>query len=726
MKRISAFLLFIFLCGTGFSQWNSLPGTFTGSGGRGETAFSIPSLGRGYVVGGAPGVDQTFYYDTLAKSWTQVSNYPGTPTDGTMVGLSVNDTGYVGTGTGWGNKFDSTMWRYDPVNDTWLKRAHFPGTPRAYAIGFTIGRMCFIGVGIGGTPGGTGFPQNDFYEYDTWKNKWTKVTSTYPGSGSALCVSFVIGDKAYVGGGLIINGSGSITGVAKDFWEYDTTSKVWTQVADFGGGVRSGASGFGYCDKGYVGLGTNDNSQVQYQKDFWQFDPNKGALGTWTRIKDFAGIQRYTASEFMIGKTGFITLGVGTGNTTETDIWEFIPTVTPGFTSNTTVCTGSSITFTDTSNYTPTQWQWTFPGGTPATSTAQNPTVAYANPGNYDVTLQAWNGCDSGSKKFTTYVSVSAGPSITITPANTTICFGSPIALQASGATTYQWVGTTNTTDSIQGTPTKDTTYILSVSNGKCSKDTNINVTVTPLPVPTISTAQAVCLGSSVPLLAGGGSTYTWTPATGLSSTGIDNPVATPANTTTYTVTVANGACTATDNVVVTVNPLPTGSAIGATTINIGESTTLGVTNATAGATYIWSPASSLSCSICADPVATPTTTTWYKVTIKDNAGCSIDDSVMVDVIQHCGSIYMPNAFSPNGDGTNDVLSVKGNCIKGLDLIIFDRWGNKVFETTNPSAGWDGTFKGKPLNSGTYVYSVEISDLDNNTISKKGNVTLLR
>lgn len=106
--------------------------------------------------------------------------------------------------------------------------------------------------------------------------------------------------------------------------------------------------------------------------------------------------------------------------------------------------------------------------------------------------------------------------------------------------------------------------------------------------------------------------------------------------------------------------------------------------------------------------------------------GCFSEDTVHVIVVQDCGEMYVPNAFSPNGDGANDVLYVRGQCLETLTFMVFNRWGQKVFETTDKNIGWDGTFKGDLMNTGVFVYRLEGKDYDGKGYSMKGNVTLIR
>jgi len=154
--------------------------------------------------------------------------------------------------------------------------------------------------------------------------------------------------------------------------------------------------------------------------------------------------------------------------------------------------------------------------------------------------------------------------------------------------------------------------------------------------------------------------------------------------------------------------------------ISYGQSVPLAVNTASK---YQWFPSTNLSCDTCQNPTASPTSTSEYYVLISNSLGCMSEDSLHINLPDN---VFVPNAFSPNGDGENDVLYIKGNSIKSIDFIIYDRWGNKVFESENINNGWNGTYKGQPLNTGTYVYYLSATMFDGKIIEKKGNVALLR
>lgn len=145
--------------------------------------------------------------------------------------------------------------------------------------------------------------------------------------------------------------------------------------------------------------------------------------------------------------------------------------------------------------------------------------------------------------------------------------------------------------------------------------------------------------------------------------------------------------------------------------------------------TYSWTPAETLSATNIPDPVASPTETTLYTLTIMDGNGCSNEADVLLFFFDSpCVApyIFVPNAFSPNGDDLNDVLFVEGNVIDEFYFTIYDRWGEQVFESRNQAEGWDGTYRGRALSPDVYGYYLEVSCFGGEEYRARGNITLLR
>lgn len=148
-------------------------------------------------------------------------------------------------------------------------------------------------------------------------------------------------------------------------------------------------------------------------------------------------------------------------------------------------------------------------------------------------------------------------------------------------------------------------------------------------------------------------------------------------------------------------------------------------------AIFAWSPADFLSCTDCPNPVASPFDPTTYYLTVSDAIGCSAMDSVRVTT-DFDGRVYVPNAFSPNGDGINDYFFVQASCVEEVRLLrIFDRWGGHVFEANHTppnieTEGWDGIFRDKDEDSNVFVYYIIVTLRDGSEIELEGGVTLLR
>ena len=159
-------------------------------------------------------------------------------------------------------------------------------------------------------------------------------------------------------------------------------------------------------------------------------------------------------------------------------------------------------------------------------------------------------------------------------------------------------------------------------------------------------------------------------------------------------------------------------------TILLGSSTAL---HATGGTNYSWYPGTGLSDSTIASPNASPDSTTTYYVDVTDSSGCHAIDSVTVFVNEEepCDEFFVPNSFSPNGDGENEVFYVRGSCFKSFELHIYNRWGQKLFETIEPTDGWNGMLKNNPMPVGVYTYYVHAIFNNNNEVSQRGNINLV-
>lgn len=253
------------------------------------------------------------------------------------------------------------------------------------------------------------------------------------------------------------------------------------------------------------------------------------------------------------------THGRGVFSTNGFNISSIAPVV--AFNANdTTICAGNSILFTDQSTNTPTSWSWTFSGGTPSTSTTQNPTITFSTAGIYTITLIATNAAGSDTLVKSGYVTVSSYPTVTVNPVSDTLCNGDTTILTASGASTYSWspsAGLSNTTgSSVSAFSLTTTTYtVIGTNLSGCTDTTTVNI-ISNSPIVDITAASfAICPGDSTTLTASGASTYNWSPSTGLSSITGSNVKASPAIATTYIVTgLSSNGCSDTASITITLS----------------------------------------------------------------------------------------------------------------------------------------------------------------------------
>jgi gliding motility-associated-like protein len=349
------------------------------------------------------------------------------------------------------------------------------------------------------------------------------------------------------------------------------------------------------------------------------------------------------------------------------------------------------------------------------------------------VTVQDANGCTASLQVIVPVLSdlsLDAGNNITI-------CEGTSSSLSAStNGDTFSWAPSYNlvNTATLKPTASPDTTtkYYLTAKKGICSKTDSATVVVNPAPVANAGLDASTCYGKSVPLQGSGGVNYLWSPDTDLDNPDIADPtVIKPVNTITYSLIVTDGNhCTALQPATVTVTVTPPAKVFAGndTAVIINQPLQLNAVdiNNSGFDTYRWSPPSGLSSPFIRDPVAVIVNDITYYVTASTAAGCEGIDSISITVFA-VSDILVPNAFTPNGDGHNDIFKATPIGIREFKyLAVYDRWGRRVFYTSNPSNGWDGTVSGNRQSAGTYVWMAGGIDYKGNTVARKGTVLLIR
>ena len=317
------------------------------------------------------------------------------------------------------------------------------------------------------------------------------------------------------------------------------------------------------------------------------------------------------------------------------------------------------------------------------------------------------------------------------------ICQGtSTVLLDNSNAAFYAWTPADGLSNAAVADPIAQpqttTTYSLTAILGICTLTGSETVTVLPAPIPDAGTSDTTCPGKSVQLEGSGGVQYQWSPATYLSDPTISDPmVDQPDASITYSLTVlgANGCASVQPATVkVFVTPPPAVFAGDDTAVLAGQPVPLDAIDVSnSGFTqYTWSPASGLNNAEVQDPIAQITGNITYTVVATTANGCTGTGSITIDVAAY-SNIIVPNAFTPNNDGHNDVLKVDAIGIRDFKYFsVFNRWGQEVFTTSNQGIGWDGTRGGQLEPAGVYVWAAMGLDFAGKQVLRKGTVILIR
>ncbi len=386
-----------------------------------------------------------------------------------------------------------------------------------------------------------------------------------------------------------------------------------------------------------------------------------------------------------------------------------------------------------------TAYLWDYGDGTVGGSNTNNTTHQYKEPGSYIPLLLLIDsiGCTAAAMLPDT-INVHPNPVITIVPQNPRICLGQPASLVASGGTSYSWSPASGLSNAAIANPVANpvvtTNYLLTVKdNIGCTSTAGQTITVVQPGKISVSGNTAVCLGKSVQLIASGATSFKWIFSTGgLNETQTGTTLASPTSTTTYTVTGTDEfkCFSDTTTVIVTVLPLPTVNISPLPEILLGSQVSINSTSSSDVTAWSWSPSDYLNCTNCSNPKSTPLAEQTYLLTVTNNNGCTASASVKLKLQCDQSRVFIPGAFSPNGDGKNDVFSIMGMSVV-KHMVIYNRWGTPVYERSNYTAtdrftGWNGTYNGEPLPGGTYAYFAEMQCPAGGLFLKKGTVVLVR
>lgn len=381
-------------------------------------------------------------------------------------------------------------------------------------------------------------------------------------------------------------------------------------------------------------------------------------------------------------------------------------------------------------------WHWDFDNGN--TSGQQHPAEqVYSSAGKFTATVSATasNGCVTKSSQN---IKAFGAPDL-ITTNDTTICMGASIKLTAGGAASYTWNGgTTACKDcaSVTVSPQGDAIYSVTGTSGEGCIATKYIAVIVKKPFSLkVSAGANICSGKSSLLSAEGAEIYQWSPSEGLSNTSSAAPAAAPSENTVYKVIGTDAAGCFADTAWVNVNvlPSPTVNAGADKIIDAGTAVDL-IAEVSPDVTQVnWTPTGSIFRNDINAITVNPLTNTEYTVTAINSAGCTATDKIEVQVNPgNNPGIFLPNTFSPNGDGINEIFYPRSKALVNIkSMVITNRNGEVVFEkynfyTNDANAGWNGLYRGNRLPAGVFIYTIGFEKPDHSFQFIKADIALIR
>jgi gliding motility-associated-like protein len=382
------------------------------------------------------------------------------------------------------------------------------------------------------------------------------------------------------------------------------------------------------------------------------------------------------------------------------------------------ICLGSSTTLGASGGV---DYAWT-PTATLSDPTSATPVATPTDTTTYVVLITTADGCQISDSITVNVVFSLPEPSLS----DTTICLGGSAHLVGPLAETHAWqaapgISTLDVRDPVVS-PSTSTWYVVLASN-TCGGILDSALVIVHVVNPQAWPDTLICPGSPVSLNASGGTNYAWDPAAPLSDPQAPDPVAIVFDPTTFSVLVTDDlGCSGTASVTIGLLPPPTVTTGPGQTIDPGDVVLITGTGSGAG-DYLWTPPLGLSCDTCAITWARPEQSTRYTVTFTAGNGCSATADVYIILN---GSLFVPNTFTPNGDGVNDIFGAWGTELAEFRILVFDRWGLLIFESNDIERRWDGMYKGSPSPIDTYVWKVEALELSGTERKAIGHVNLVR
>lgn len=388
------------------------------------------------------------------------------------------------------------------------------------------------------------------------------------------------------------------------------------------------------------------------------------------------------------------------------------------------VCEGESITFSGAGAVTYV-WDGGIVDGVPTPMLTAGDYI-------FSVVGTSADGCENSAE---VEVVVHENPEVGAVALTTEVCFGESTTLNGTGAMSYAWDG--GLTDGVSFTPEAlgiFTYTVVGTNEFGCQGTASITINVIDCEpvVPGFELLSPACVGDCFEikdLTTGGVVGWEWDfgGASDPNTSTDQNPticVNSPGNFVISLTTTSHTGAVSTITEELTVFENPVVNAGTDTIIDLGGDAILSVFPDLDG-DYIWSPSKFIECSDCPITTVTPEESETYLVEFYDENGCYGSDTVMV-LVNFREGVGVPTAFSPNGDGVNDVLFVKGYALKSIYFAVYNRYGELLFKTTSQDIGWDGTHQNRPENPGVFTWVLQYEYLNGKKGSQKGNTTLVR
>lgn len=726
---------------------------FPGSGLRSSSGFSIGGSGfHCFGTNGFSNSNQLWEYSASTDSWSRKTNVPG---PGRRSGVAFKIGLEAFAGLGWeGSRAFKDMYKYNQPTNSWSQLDSFPGLAIFGSMATAYNGKGYL---IGGSSNGI-TAINQLYEYDPVVDSWTLLSNNLPIGARLEGVMEVVGNEIFVGFGH------DFINAYDDFWKYTPFGNTWTQVASLPSTARLNPVSFTVNGKLVVGGGYNLGSATQHS-DYFEYDP---ITDVWNPVFGFNSGARSRSSSFVVNDSAYLIGGwVGTtSGSNNNEVWQY--TLVDGSRTDTTACEGEVLILDVRANVSATyQWQ----------DNNRNSRYRVTQPGIYWVNVSPINECTRRDSFVVSYV---PAPQVEL-GVDTSFCSKQTYVVSAFNAgTTYLWQdSSTSASYSIN----QSGVYSVAVSNGSCIISDTVEVIYYDPPVVNLGLDRSLCFGEVTVLDAfNEDATYLWQDGSTNSTYKVTGPGV-------YSVAVFRNGCETNKSVNISYIERPDIYLGEDTILCEGASISLAVNEAGAtfkwqdgavGNRYIvnrkglyWVEASLNGCkskdSIFVDytlfpkiefgndktvcfgdgvflDAYEPNTTSYlwqdgyggsryiisesgfYSVLATNECGVG-GDSINI-IMEDCDcNFYLPNAFSPNGDGVNDEFGPVYQCeleLSNYQMLIFNRWGELLYETTDILSPWDGLINNETLPNGSYVYSIQYQQLGSGRFEQlKGTIIII-